>query len=106
MAIVEAKRNDIDGGLGQCVAQMVAAAVYNDRAGQPPAAVYGCVTTGEDWQFLGLSGTAVTLAPPAAVHHRRWLGAGRVRPGGSGGGPAHPDLNANGEWVGRALSRS
>ena len=64
MAVVEAKRNDIDGGLGQCVAQMVAAQVYNDRAGEPTAAVYGCVTTGEDWQFLGLSGTAVTLHRP------------------------------------------
>jgi hypothetical protein len=43
---------------------MVAAQVYNERAGQPLAAVYGCVTTGEDWQFLGLSATAVTLHRP------------------------------------------
>ena len=64
MAVVGAGRNDIDGGLGQCLAQMVAAAVYNDRAGRPAAAVYGCVTTGEDWQFLGLSGAAVTLHRP------------------------------------------
>jgi len=63
MAIVEAKRNDIDGGLGQCVAQMVAARLYNERAGQP-ASVYGCVTTGEDWQFLGLSDGLVTLHRP------------------------------------------
>lgn len=64
MTVVEAKKNDIEGGLGQCVAQMVAAQVYNDRAGQPPAAMYGCVTTGEDWQFLGLTGAAVTLHRP------------------------------------------
>ncbi len=64
VAVVEAKKNDIDGGLGQCVAQMVAAQVYNERAGQPAAAVYGCVTTGEDWQFLGLHGSAVTLHRP------------------------------------------
>lgn len=61
---VEAKKNGIDGGLGQCIAQMVAAQVYNERAGQPMAALYGCVTTGEDWQFLGLSGAAVTLHRP------------------------------------------
>ncbi len=64
MAVVEAKKNDIDGGLGQCVAQMVAAQLYNDRAGQPPATMYGCVTTGDVWQFLGLTGTAVTLHRP------------------------------------------
>lgn len=64
MAVVGAKKNDIDGGLGQCVAQMVAAQVYNERAGQPVNPLYGCVTTGEDWQFLGLTGTAVTLHRP------------------------------------------
>jgi len=61
LTVVEAKKNDIDAGLGQCVAQMVATQLYNERAGQAPAAVYGCVTTGEDWQFLRLAGTAVTI---------------------------------------------
>ena len=64
MTVALAKRNDIDGGLGQCVAQMVAAQLYNDRAGQPTAAVYGCVTTGEDWQFLRLADAVVTLHRP------------------------------------------
>ena len=64
VAVVEAKRHDIDGGLGQCIAQMVAAAVFNDRAGEPLTTVYGCVTTGENWQFLGLTGAAVTLHQP------------------------------------------
>lgn len=64
MAVVEAKKNDIDGGLGQCVAQMVAAQVYNDRAGEPIGTVFGCVTTGETWQYLGLTGTGVTLHQP------------------------------------------
>ena len=64
MAVVEAKKNDIEGALGQCIAQMVAAQIYNDRAGQPLDTIYGCVTTGEAWQFLGLTGTAVTLHRP------------------------------------------
>lgn len=64
MAVVEAKKNDIEGGLGQCIAQMVASQVYNERSGEPVAAMYGCVTTGEDWQFLRLVGTAVTLHRP------------------------------------------
>jgi hypothetical protein len=61
MTIVEAKKNDIEAGLGQCVAQMVAAQVYNERSGQPMAAAHGCVTTGEAWQFLRLAGAAVTI---------------------------------------------
>ena len=61
LAVVEAKKNDIDAGLGQCVAQMVAAQLYNERSGQPMPAISGCVTTGEDWQFLRLAGTAVTI---------------------------------------------
>jgi hypothetical protein len=61
LTVVEAKKNDIEAGLGQCVAQMVAAQVYNERSGQAVPAVYGCVTTGEDWQFLRLVGTAVTI---------------------------------------------
>lgn len=65
VTVVEAKRQDIDGGLGQCIAQMVAAAVFNDRAGTPRPAMYGCVTTGETWQFLRLAGPDVTLHRPA-----------------------------------------
>ena len=64
LTVVEAKKNDIEGGLGQCVAQMVAAQVYNQQAGEPISPIYGCVTTGEDWQFLGLSGSNVTLHRP------------------------------------------
>ena len=64
MAVVGAKRHDIESGLGQCVAQMVAASLYNERAAEPTAATFGCVTTGEAWQFLGLSGGVVTLDRP------------------------------------------
>jgi hypothetical protein len=61
LTLVEAKKNDIEAGLGQCVAQMVAAQIYNQRSGLPPGPMFGCVTTGEAWQFLRLSGTAVTI---------------------------------------------
>ncbi len=60
-AVVEAKKNDIDAGLGQCIAQMVAVQLYNERSGWPLKSVYGCVTTGEDWQFLRLTGTEVII---------------------------------------------
>jgi hypothetical protein len=52
--IVEAKENDIEAGLGQCVAQMVAARMFNHAAGRADAPLFGCVTTGEVWQFLQL----------------------------------------------------
>lgn len=53
-SLVEAKKNDIKEGLGQCVAQMLGAALFNQRENNAIAFIYGCVTTGEDWQFLKL----------------------------------------------------
>ena len=52
--IVEAKKNDVESGVWQCIAQMVGARIFNERSGRAPAPVYGCVTNGEAWQFLRL----------------------------------------------------
>jgi hypothetical protein len=59
--VVEAKKNDIEGGLGQCIAQMVAADRFNQSAGRQGLPVFGCVTTGEAWQFARLAGSDVLL---------------------------------------------
>ena len=59
--IVEAKKNDIEAGLGQCIAQMVAVRLFNERAGHPLPHEFGCVTTGEAWQFLRLEGKVVLI---------------------------------------------
>jgi hypothetical protein len=56
VTIVEAKKNDIEGGIWQCIAQMVGARLFNERAGQPIEEIFGCVTNGEIWQFLRLAG--------------------------------------------------
>ncbi len=61
LCVVEAKKNDIEIGIGPCVAQMVAARMYNERAGESLTTFHGCVTTGEAWQFLRLEGPTVTL---------------------------------------------
>ena len=62
VTVLEAKRGDIEPGLGQCAAQMVAARVFNERAGAAtPGPVYGVVTTGEAWQFLRLDRADLTL---------------------------------------------
>ncbi len=57
MAVVEAKKNDIELGLGQCIAQMVAAKIFNLRRENDAKEIFGCVTTGETWQFLKLEET-------------------------------------------------
>ncbi|HQU44667.1 MAG TPA: hypothetical protein PK867_17750, partial [Pirellulales bacterium] len=57
MTVVEAKKNDVEGGIGQCFAQMAGARIFNQRSGQNGSEMYGCVTTGEDWQFLKLAGS-------------------------------------------------
>lgn len=54
ISVVEAKKNDIENGLGQCAAQMVGAQRYNRRDGIATSVIYGCVTTGEVWQLLKL----------------------------------------------------
>jgi hypothetical protein len=57
LAIVEAKKEDIIGGIGQCVATMFAAQLYNEREKKPLPAIYGAITTGTNWKFLKLRDT-------------------------------------------------
>ncbi len=52
IAIVEAKNENIPSGIGQCIAEMIAAKLFNERAGQPLAMLYGAVTIGNLWKFL------------------------------------------------------
>lgn len=59
VAIVEAKREDLIGGLGQCIAAMVAAQQFNQRSEFPSELVYGSVTSGTNWKFLKLQGQTV-----------------------------------------------
>ena len=56
LAVVEAKKHDVEAGMGQCIAQLVAARSFNEAAGRNDLPMYGCVTTGETWQFLRLVG--------------------------------------------------
>lgn len=60
-ALVEAKKNDIKEGLGQCIAQMVGAQRFNIKEQNNISQIYGCVTTGEDWQFLQLEDTSIRM---------------------------------------------
>ncbi len=59
--IVEAKNENIKGGLGQCVAEMIAAQIFNEREGNAIEVIYGAVTTGEIWKFLKLVGAVASI---------------------------------------------
>lgn len=53
--LVEAKRNDLEEGVRQCSAQLVGAKKYNERKGIKMDKLFGCTTTGDDWQFIEYS---------------------------------------------------
>jgi hypothetical protein len=68
VTVVEAKRENLNGGLGQCIAEMVAAQIFNrsDRSGdvgtgQSIDTIYGAVTTGNLWKFLSLQDRVVQI---------------------------------------------
>jgi len=61
VTLVEAKRDDLASGVGQCVAEMIGARIFNERAGNAIETVYGAVTTGTTWRFMSLSGSILTL---------------------------------------------
>jgi hypothetical protein len=61
LCVVEGKNESIAGGLGQCVAEMVAAQRFNSHEGNGIEIVHGLVTTGSYWKFLRLHGAVVTI---------------------------------------------
>ena len=54
--LVEAKKDDLTVGLGQCVAEMLAAQRFNTEKGNDIPYIYGATTSGTDWRFLKLEG--------------------------------------------------
>ncbi len=62
IAVVEAKREDIIGGLGQCLAALVAAQTFNAKdVNGHTGPVHGAVTTGNNWRFLRLDGATAAI---------------------------------------------
>jgi hypothetical protein len=60
--IVEAKNDNIQSGLGQCIAEMVAAQIVNQRQSNNEM-IYGAVTTGTNWKFMKLFDSVVEIDP-------------------------------------------
>ena len=54
IVLVEAKNLDLKLGIGQCVAEMLAAQRFNVERGNDISCIYGASTTGTDWKFFKL----------------------------------------------------
>ncbi|MEH2455710.1 hypothetical protein [Nostoc sp.] len=61
IVLVESKNENLRSGLAQCIAEMVAAQLFNERGGNKIKAIYGAVTIGTIWQFLKLEGNVVSI---------------------------------------------
>lgn len=59
--LVEAKKDSLKDGLGQCVAEMVAAQRFNAEAENDIPCVYGATTSGMNWLFLKLEGQQLSI---------------------------------------------
>ncbi|MFB2892043.1 hypothetical protein ACE1CI_03750 [Aerosakkonemataceae cyanobacterium BLCC-F50] len=57
----EAKRDNLNEGLGQCIAEMVAAQLFNQANQINIPTIYGAVSNGTQWRFLKLEGTTVAI---------------------------------------------
>lgn len=55
ICVVEAKKEDMEGGTWQCAAELSACKMNNERAGLPYPFYFGCITTGKDWSFIRLN---------------------------------------------------
>ena len=61
IVLVEAKNLDLKLGIGQCVAEMLAAQRFNAERENDIPIVYGASTTGVEWLFLKLEGKCLQL---------------------------------------------
>lgn len=61
IAFVEAKKENIIQGVPQCIAEMKAAQIFNERRKNRVETIFGAVTTGIQWQFLRLINDRVSL---------------------------------------------
>lgn len=60
VVVIEAKKDDLMNGYGQCIAGMVGLQRFNRREKRDRPFVYGGVTTGSLWRFMKLEGATLT----------------------------------------------
>lgn len=61
ITLVEAKNDNIESGLGQCMAEMLAAQLFNQRKGNEINIIYGVITTGSIWKFMRIEGQVIEI---------------------------------------------
>ena len=61
VTLVEAKRENLTLGFGQCAAEMLAAQHFNKEKGNDIPNIYGATTSGTEWRFLKLEGTRLHI---------------------------------------------
>jgi hypothetical protein len=61
ISVVEAKDEDLEWGLAQCAAQIYAAHLFNERDNKDLPVLYGCATTGSEWQFFKLENNTLYI---------------------------------------------
>ncbi len=75
ISLVEAKNEDMEWGIAQCAGQMYAASVFNQQKGKAMKMIYGCATTGTDWQFMRYEDKVFTIDMAPLTHLPEILGA-------------------------------
>ncbi len=58
---IEAKNENINAGMPQCMAAMIAARLFNQREKQVISPICGVVTTGTNWRFLKLESNVIYI---------------------------------------------
>lgn len=61
ITLVESKNENLKSGLGQCIAEMLAAQLFNEQKQNAIKIVYGAVTIGTIWQFLKLEDQVISI---------------------------------------------
>ena len=74
--LVEAKKEDLTVGLGQCAAEMLAAQRFNAEKGNDILCIYGATTSGTEWRFVKLEGQNlhIDIEPYQISHCDKILG--------------------------------
>ncbi|KYC42371.1 hypothetical protein WA1_20600 [Scytonema hofmannii PCC 7110] len=61
IVLAEAKRDNLNEGIGQCIAEMVAAQQFNQTNEIPISTIYGVISNGTQWRFMKLEDRTVTI---------------------------------------------
>ncbi len=74
ISIVEAKDEDMEWGIAQCAAQLYGAKLFNEVEGKNIPVMYGCASTGTDWQFLRFENNTFLLDSKIYTNLKEILG--------------------------------